>query len=71
MATATPARISIPQNRWKPVIDSTCKIMCPECYVETTSMGVIDDKSRWGCPMCGIIFGLETEIVLLELFHCL
>ena len=63
MSVAAPARIPIPQNRWKRVIDSTCRIMCPECYVETSSLGVVDEGSRWGCPKCGLIFGVETEIV--------
>ncbi len=59
MANAAPARITIPQNTWKPVKDTTCHAMCPECYVQGTVLGVEDDATTWGCPKCGLSFSLE------------
>lgn len=59
MAAIAPSSISIPQNKFKPINDKTCKVLCPECYVVTTAMGLVDDGMRYGCPMCGLVFSLE------------
>lgn len=59
MAAPAPVKTTVPQNRWKPVKDSTCKAMCPECYVQGTIMGLEDDHTVWGCGKCGLHFALD------------
>lgn len=59
MSTATPARISIPQNKGKGIKDESCFMMCPDCNVRGTATGQEDDETTWVCPMCGVNFGVE------------
>lgn len=60
MATAAPSAIAIPKTGWKPLKDTSCQVMCPECYVNTTPR-TRDGKVQYGCPQCGLTFGLEYE----------
>ena len=59
MSIAAPARISIPKDKWKPIKDETCLMMCPECYVRGTVLNLEDDYTTWGCPKCGITFSVD------------
>lgn len=61
MAATAPQAIPFSQNtsKWRPVIDTSCRVMCPECYVQTTATGIENDGTRYGCPMCGLVFTVE------------
>lgn len=61
MATAAPSRIPVSKNKYKPVVDGSCRIMCPDCGVRTAVVGMEDDGTRYGCPKCGVSFSLEWE----------
>lgn len=59
MATAAPTRIALSQNTWRPVKDESCKVLCPECYVQGTVLGQEDDATVWGCGKCGLRFSID------------
>lgn len=59
MASPAPQEIRISKKQWKAVNDSTCGVMCPECYVKTSVTGVINDEARYGCSKCGLVFSIQ------------
>lgn len=65
MAAPAPISTSIPKIKTRLVNDETCRVMCPECYPkyesQATSLGVVDDGTRYGCGRCGIVFSIEWE----------
>lgn len=62
MSVAAPARISVPKNRPKLIKDTSCHMMCPECYVRGTVLALEDDATTWGCPKCGLQFAVEWDV---------
>ncbi len=59
MAAPAPHKIAVPQNTWKPVVDTSCRVMCPECDIQGTVIGLEDDHTLWGCGKCGQQFSLD------------
>ena len=59
MSSPTPAKIAVPKNKIHAITDTTCIMMCPECYVRGTVVGQEDDGTTWGCPMCGLRFSVQ------------